>query len=74
MLFFLVAPKRKGALNRSHVSEMERFLIQVALAANPDLLNIQGTRAEEWGIKGVIRGGKGKSSQAAQVFKKMMNL
>jgi len=74
VMFFLTAPRRKGPLNKSHVAELEKFLIQVALAANPDLLNIQGTRAEEWGIKGVLRGGRGNASKSAQAFKKMMNL
>src|SRR5947208_1544865 len=46
VLFFVVAPKKKGAPNDAHVRGLEDFLIQTGLAANPDLLNIKGTKAE----------------------------
>lgn len=74
VLFFLLAPQRKGAPNSAHIGELEDFLIQTGLAANPDLLNIKGTKAEEWGISGVLRGGKGKPSNSAQLFRRLMNL
>ena len=74
ILFFLVAPRKRGAFNAAHVKELERFLIQVGLTANPDLLNIKGTKAEEWGVTGVIRGGKGKPNQDAKLFRKLMNI
>lgn len=47
VLFFIIAPKRKGAPNSVHIGELEDFLIQTGLAANPELLNIKGTKAEE---------------------------
>ena len=74
VLFFAVAPTKKGAPNAAHMGELEKFLIQTGLAANQDLMNIKGTKAEEWGIAGVLRGGKGKASQAARDFKKIMKL
>jgi hypothetical protein len=74
VLFFLVAPKKKGAPNISSIKGLEQFLIQVAQAANPDLLNIKGTKLEEWGIAGVLRGGKGKPSTASRLFKNLMKL
>ena len=74
ILFFIVAPRRKGAPNAAHIRELEAFLIQVALAANPDLLNVKGTRAEEWGIGGLLRGGKGKPSGSARDFRRLMKL
>jgi hypothetical protein len=74
VLFFVVAPKRKGAANASHISELEDFLIQAGLVANPDLLNIKGTKTEEWGIAGVLRGGQGKPSKGAGEFRKLMKL
>jgi hypothetical protein len=50
-------------------------LIQAGVAANPDnFLNIQGTKIEEWGIAGVLRSGKGKRSQAAKDFVRIMKI
>jgi len=72
VLFFVAAPQKKGAPNAVHIKELETFLIQVALAANPDLLNIKGTKAEEWGIAGVLRGGKGKTSSSGKQFRRTM--
>ena len=72
VLFFVVAPKKRGAPNAKHIAQLEDFLIQSGVAANPGFLNIQGTKVEEWGIAGVIRGGKGKPSQSAMDFIKMM--
>jgi hypothetical protein len=72
VLFFVVAPSRRGAPNVSHIKELEAFLIQVGLAANAELLNVKGTSAEEWGIAGILRGGKGKPSASARAFQQMM--
>lgn len=74
VLFFLVAPTKKGVPNTAHISGLEDFLIQVALAANPDLLNVKGTKAAQWGITGLLRSGKGKPSKAACGFRKMMKI
>jgi len=74
ILFLVVAPTKRGAPNRAHIKELEDFLIQVALAANPDLLNIKGTEMEEWGIAGVLRGGQGKPAKDSSEFKKMMKM
>lgn len=74
ILFLVVAPTKRGAPNHTHIGELEDFLIQIARAANPDLLNIQGTQMEEWGIAGVLRGGQGKPAKDAGEFKKMLNV
>jgi hypothetical protein len=74
VLFFVAAPKKKGAPNAAHIKGLEDFLIQTGLVANPDLLNVKGTKAEEWGIAGMLRGGKGKPSRAAREFKKLMKI
>jgi hypothetical protein len=74
VLFFVVAPMRRGAPNSLHIGQLEDFLIQAGVAANPHLLNIKGTKAEQWGIAGVIRGGKGKTSKGAQQFRQIMKL
>ena len=74
VLFFVVSPKHIGKPNATHIGELEDFLIQVALAANPDLLNIKGTRQEEWSITGVLRSGKGKPSAAAKALIRALKL
>ena len=74
VLFFLVAPKKAGAPNNGHISELERFLIQVGVSANEDLLNIQGTREAEWSVRGVLRSGKGKRSNDAKQFLQIMKM
>lgn len=74
ILFFVVAPRKKGVPNAMHVRSLEDFLIQTGLAANADLLNIKGTKVEEWGIGGVLRGGKGKPSHAARDFRRLMKI
>ena len=72
VLFFIVVPTKKGATNVSHIGELEDFLIQTGVVANPDLLNVRGTKAADWGIAGVLRGGKGKPNAAARKFRKLM--
>lgn len=74
ILSFLIAPTKRGAPNTAHIHELEDFLIQTAAAANPELLNIRGTNAEEWGIAGILRGGKGKPSENAKEFRKLIKL
>jgi len=72
VLFFLLSPTKKGKPNTKHIANLEQFLIQEGVAANPQLLNVKGTQAEQWGIKGLLRSGQGKPSAAAREFKKIM--
>lgn len=74
VLFFLIAPKKKGAPNSKHIEQLEDFLIQAGVAANPLFLNVRGTKVEEWGITGVLRSGKGKRSVGAREFIKLMKI
>ncbi len=74
VLFFVLLPIKKGKTNATHIGDLEKFLIQTGMAANPNLLNIQGTKAADWGINGVLRGGQGKPSKAAKDFRKIMKL
>jgi hypothetical protein len=72
---FLVAQKvRKGQPNIAEISELEKFLIQVAVARNPYLSNVHHTKQDKWSIDGVIRGKKGRNSNASGYFRKMMGL
>lgn len=74
VLFLLVPTAKRGAINAKCVSKLENFLIQTAVAVNPDLKNVQGTKAADWGVVGVIRGGKGKPSASARRFKNTMKI
>jgi hypothetical protein len=35
VLFFVISPKKKGAPNSKHIGQLEEFLIQAGVAANP---------------------------------------
>jgi predicted Co/Zn/Cd cation transporter (cation efflux family) len=74
VMFFVIAPRRKGAPNSSRIDQLEDFLIQAGVAANPAFLNIRGTKVEEWGIAGVIRGGRRRRSKDASEFIRLMKI
>ena len=74
VVFFIVAPTKRGAPNVSHIKDLERFLIEVGVATNPELLNKKGTKSAEWSVVGVLRGGQGNPSRAAAAFRQMMAL
>jgi hypothetical protein len=74
IVFFLAAPARKGASNAPQIKALERFLVEVAVAKNPRLLNVRGTKSEEWRISGLVRSGSGKPSRAARAFRRLMSL
>src|SRR5258708_8754831 len=74
VLFFLVAPVKKGKPNNSQIGEIEKYLINLGITANPDLLNEKGTKPPDWGIQGVVRGGKGKVSAVTKDFRKMLGI
>ena len=74
MFFFLVAAVKKGKPNAKKISAIERYLINLGITANPDLLNERDTKTPDWGIKGVVRGGKGKSTKGTKPFRLMMGI
>lgn len=71
VLFLLAAEVKKGAPPLNHIQDLESFLIQLGVVANPDLLNVRGTKQAEWSIRGVLRS-QGKPSKAALQFRRMM--
>jgi len=75
-LFFIIAPTNKGKPNKSKIAQLERYLIREAKSVNPSLMNKIGIKAPRWGIKGVIRGGKGKAAgtNAARAIRQMIGL
>lgn len=74
VLFLVELPVRRGRRNEQAIGELEDFLIQIAVARNPDLLNVKGTLAPAWGIAGVLRSGRGRRSANADAFAKMLRL
>ena len=74
VMFLITAPGGTGAPPKNMISDMETFLVQLGVAKNPDLSNIQNTAEAKWGIKGVIRSGQGNNTKAAKDFLKMMGI
>lgn len=74
VFFFVLARQAKGKPNNSKIREVEKYLIDLGLAANPDLLNKKDTKTPGWAIQGVIRGGKGKVSTGTCAFRKMLGI
>ncbi len=72
VMYFVALPGNRQKISKPVLSHLEKTLIQMASLKNGGLLNIQGKALPEWGIKGVIRGGKGKATSSATTFKKMM--
>jgi hypothetical protein len=70
VMFFVIPELRRGRANAKVIKDLESFLIQNASVKNPSLSNVQERKEAKWGIRGVIRGGKGKSSRAAREFKR----
>lgn len=74
VLFFVVHPKRKGKVNARRIDQVENFLIQAGWARNRGLQNVKGIHRSKWAIKGVIRAGVGKPTQAARVFREVFGV
>lgn len=74
ILFFIIPPEKRGKPNATQIRRIEKFLINLGLTANPKLLNQHYTTPENWGIRGVVRGGKGKTARGAASFRQMMGI
>lgn len=74
VMFFIAYPAKKGKTNAADVKDLEDFLIQVGRRINPDLRNIKGVKQPSWGIKGVIRGGKGKATTSETALRRVFGL
>ncbi len=74
-MFFVALAGNKKKIATPVINDLEKFLIQSAVPKNPNILNVQNTKnLPAWGIKGVIRGGKGKAPGKSKTFKIMMGL
>ncbi len=74
IMFFVAQSGSKNKIPAGIIKEMEDYLIQSAVYKNPDLCNIRQTKIPEWGVAGVVRGGKGRRAMVAQTFKTMMGI
>lgn len=74
IFFFVLAPVHKGKANLSQITKVENHLIQLGKGANPRLLNKQGAKPPNWGIGGVVRGGKGRTREGIPDFRQMMKI
>lgn len=74
VMFFVIYPSGKGKPNRRMIRDLEEFLIQVAVTKNSNLRNVQNRKEKKWGIQGVIRSGKGKTSKTSTDFKKALSI
>jgi len=74
LMYFVVHPSQSGPTNNTDIKNIENFLIQAGVAANPLIQNIQGTKRPSWSIKGVIRSAAGKPSIEETKFRKMFDI
>lgn len=74
VMFFVVRPGKKSAIGAKQIDEVETFLIQAAIHKNPELRNIKKIGGPPWGIRGVVRGGRGQTTAPAKKLKGMMRL
>jgi len=73
-MFFLRPSKGSGKKVGGAIGKLEKFLISAAVAENPNLVNVRGTKAPKWAINGVLRSRGGKPSTAAYAFRSCMGL
>ncbi|MCX6600803.1 MAG: hypothetical protein NT025_04495 [bacterium] len=74
LLFLIAAPKRRGAVNKKQISEVEKFLTQESKKVNPRLLNKTNTKPRKWEISGVTRRVQGKPKTSTTQLVKMLEL
>jgi hypothetical protein len=69
-----LAPVRKGKADLKGIAKVEKYLINLGITANPNLVNQHYTKMERWGIRGLIRGGKGKVGKGTGYFRDMLGV
>jgi len=74
VIFFVVAPSGRGRPAEKKIELLEHFLIQAGVAVNPSILNVKGTKQEEWSIKGVLRTRRGRPTYRASAFRSAMRI
>lgn len=74
MLVLVKHPRTRGRINQRAIEQLETALIKLAVSINPELVNKRGVRPEDWGIRGVVRGGRGRASGSAVFLKNLLGL
>jgi hypothetical protein len=74
VLYFVRHPSQRGKTNTKQIEEIENFLIQNVAVRNPDLQNLRGKQAPKWSIRGVLRSGQGKPTNAESDFKRLIGI
>mgnify|MGYP001560557112 CR=1 FL=1 len=73
VIIFLPSPLRRGRTNLPAIAALEQEMIQYGYEKNPRLLNIHhASDPPKWNVQGVLRGGRGRRSEAAKAALKMM--
>ena len=73
VLFFVCLERTRGPINEVAIDELETFLIQSGMVANPEILNDRKRKTEAWSVTGLVRS-KGRPSKSASFFKKCLAL
>lgn len=74
VMYFVLHPHQRGKTNNKVIAEIEDFLIQAGVVKNPDIQNVKGTSQPTWSIKGVVRSGAGKRTDAERQFGRLFGL
>ncbi len=74
VMFLIIYPSKKGKVNKPHIEQLEKYLIQLGISKNRDLANIQGIKQPRWGVKNIVRSGQGNHSKDEKTFKIMMGI
>lgn len=65
-------PTKRGKPNGTHITALEKLLIQQGALANPDLINVHHKAQPKWGISGALRSVTKKPSNEAREFREVM--
>ena len=75
VLFLMVYPPHRGAINKKFIDEAETFLIRLAQQANPNIKNTRKVdKGPKWAIQGINDSKRGRRSLAAQSLRRALNL
>lgn len=74
VMYFVYLEKSQGKPNNRAIDEVETYLIQSAMVANPEILNDRKTAVSQWSVDGIVRSRPGKSGNASSSLKKCLNI
>ncbi len=74
VMFFLEAVSSAKVARTEHISQLEKLLIQQAVRANPELMNIKSTKVEQWQIQGIVRSPGNRLSKSGRQLKSVLGM